>query len=180
MPPKPIITRWGTWIDAAVYYCDHFAEVKSIVDSFDSDDAESIAASQKLFANMHVKSDLAFIKSHFASIVTAIVKLETKGLTINESIEIVELIRAELGSLNRKEFGLKLEKVFLRNPGYKQIVEIRNVIYQNAYSEDEYVHILSPNELTMLKYAPLTSTDVERSFSEYGNVFTDQRKTILV
>ena len=107
--------------------------MKSIVDSFDSDDAESIAASQKLFANMHVKSDLAFIKSHFASIVTAIVKLETKGLTINESIEIVELIRAELGSLNRKEFGLKLEKVFLRNPGYKQIVEIRNLIYQNAY-----------------------------------------------
>lgn len=84
-----------------------------------------------------------------------------------------------MGSLARKEFGQKLEAVLTRNPGFTQMVVIRNVIFQNAQPEDSYVQSLSPKELTLFKYAPLTSTDVERSFSEYGNVFTDQRKSFL-
>lgn len=63
-----------------MYYCDNFTEVKSIVDSFDSADAESIATSQRLFANTDVQTDLAYIKANFASIVTAIVRLETQVL----------------------------------------------------------------------------------------------------
>lgn len=109
----------------------------------------------------------------------SIVRLETKGLDINESIEIVESIREKMGALKQKEFGHKLNAILSRNPGYEQIVKIRNAIYQNAQPGDEYVQILSPNELTMFKYAPLTSTDVERSFSEYGNVHTDQRKSFI-
>lgn len=179
MPPSPIITRWGTWLNAAIYYCEHFSEVKSIVDSFDQTNAESIAESQKKFADRTVQSDLAFIKSNFSSIPTSIVKLETKGLAINESIEIVELVRANLDSLSQDKFGKKLDAVLARNPGYKQIVEISKLIHQNAQPTDLYVQSLSPNELTMFKYAPLTSSDVERSFSEFGNLFTSQRKAFL-
>ncbi|KAJ4429318.1 hypothetical protein ANN_26322 [Periplaneta americana] len=42
MPPAPILTRWGTWIEACVYYSEYFKCVKEVVDSFDSGDAVSI------------------------------------------------------------------------------------------------------------------------------------------
>ncbi|VVC30087.1 Hypothetical protein CINCED_3A020564 [Cinara cedri] len=39
LPPAPILTRWGTWIRAAVYYCEHLEIIKSIVDSLNKEDA---------------------------------------------------------------------------------------------------------------------------------------------
>jgi hypothetical protein len=24
LPPQPVLTRWGTWLDAAMYYADNF------------------------------------------------------------------------------------------------------------------------------------------------------------
>ncbi len=35
--PKPIITRWGLWLDAALYYSLNFGEVFQIVDSMNND-----------------------------------------------------------------------------------------------------------------------------------------------
>ena len=34
-PPQPVSTRWGTWIQATMYYAENLTEVKSIVDSFE-------------------------------------------------------------------------------------------------------------------------------------------------
>lgn len=30
LPPQPVLTRWGTWIQAALYYAQHFNEVKNV------------------------------------------------------------------------------------------------------------------------------------------------------
>lgn len=30
LPPKPILTRWGTWIQAAVYYADHLDQIRKV------------------------------------------------------------------------------------------------------------------------------------------------------
>lgn len=38
LPPQPILTKWGTWIQAALYYCGHFESIKSIVNSFNKND----------------------------------------------------------------------------------------------------------------------------------------------
>jgi hypothetical protein len=29
--PKPVLTRWGTWIDAAIYYWQHFQAIKAVL-----------------------------------------------------------------------------------------------------------------------------------------------------
>ncbi len=34
-PPQPIITRWGCWLNAALYYARNLPEVKSIAESFE-------------------------------------------------------------------------------------------------------------------------------------------------
>ncbi|XP_025018144.1 uncharacterized protein LOC112539635 [Tetranychus urticae] len=42
IPPQPTITRWGTWLEASVYYYNYFSEFKIIVNSLDSTEAASI------------------------------------------------------------------------------------------------------------------------------------------
>jgi len=32
LPPEPVLTRWGTWLEAAVFNCDHFEDLKNVID----------------------------------------------------------------------------------------------------------------------------------------------------
>lgn len=50
LPPKPVITRWGTWLKATIYYAENFESVKRVIDSFNSKDAKCISTCQELFA----------------------------------------------------------------------------------------------------------------------------------
>lgn len=36
LPPQPVISRWGTCIDAVVYLPEHCTELKEIIEHFDS------------------------------------------------------------------------------------------------------------------------------------------------
>jgi hypothetical protein len=38
LPPQPIVTRWGTWFDAANYYCTNYGEIEKIFNKFDGKD----------------------------------------------------------------------------------------------------------------------------------------------
>ncbi|GBP24909.1 hypothetical protein EVAR_12573_1 [Eumeta japonica] len=31
LPPEPVITRWGTWIEAVLFYNEHFEAIKGVV-----------------------------------------------------------------------------------------------------------------------------------------------------
>ncbi|CAH0552912.1 unnamed protein product [Brassicogethes aeneus] len=42
LPPQPILTRWGTWLNAACYYANNFEKIREILESLDEDDAASI------------------------------------------------------------------------------------------------------------------------------------------
>lgn len=88
LPPEPIITRFGTWIVAAIYYCDNFDAVRSVVDFFERDDAASIGNVQDLLSSPQIKAQLVYIKNNFKVIVHSITKLETKVL--DEVVEITE------------------------------------------------------------------------------------------
>ena len=37
LPPQPILTRWGTWINAVNFYSEHLQAVKNVVDLFPSE-----------------------------------------------------------------------------------------------------------------------------------------------
>lgn len=36
-PPRPVTTRWSTWINAIKYYCTNFNELKSTIEKFQKD-----------------------------------------------------------------------------------------------------------------------------------------------
>ena len=60
-PPEPVITRWGTWIEAVIYYEENFDKVKTVIDKFDPKAAKSIQKSQNLLRNQNIKADVSLI-----------------------------------------------------------------------------------------------------------------------
>src|SRR3978361_1849792 len=31
LPPEPVVTRWGTWLNAAIFYAKYFTELKTLI-----------------------------------------------------------------------------------------------------------------------------------------------------
>ena len=65
----------------------------------------------------------------------------------------------------------KFEQVLEKNPGFLTILDIGKVLSGAPVENFD----MPPNIISRYLYAPLTSTDVERSFSIYKSVLTERR-----
>jgi hypothetical protein len=90
IPPEPIVTRWGTWLDAACYYVENLDSFKKIVLEFPESASEAIKDYQNVLKNKTLEQSLAFIKANYYFVSKAIKKLEAKELTVVEAIKVVE------------------------------------------------------------------------------------------
>lgn len=181
LPPQPIITRWGTWIEAAIYFAEHFDKIKAFLDELDARDAKSIEKAKVVILVPSLKKDLAFIKSNFECLVTSVNKLQARGMSLDESLEIVESVHIKLKSMRRRtEFAEKFDRVIARNKGFLVMKEVSTILGTGkATKSDEFIEALSPDELNAFSFAPITSCDVERSFSKYNQVLRDLRRSFL-
>lgn len=150
LPPEPVLTRWGTWIKAANYYCEHFETIKSIINNFDDDDAVSIKKAKQYLADKSIETQLIFIKSNFGFLPDLITKLEKQGVSLADAISTVEEakeklinIRGEMG----KKIKIKTEAVFTKNRGYQTLTKISNIINGE---EDDMPEDLRTNDITYL------------------------------
>jgi hypothetical protein len=79
LPPTPVITRWGTWLDATVYYAENFEIFCSVVNEFDGGDASSVTILQDIFQDSNelkvLKTDLAYIHANFSFLSQSITKV---------------------------------------------------------------------------------------------------------
>jgi hypothetical protein len=64
LPPKPVLTRWGTWLDAVMYYCENYSTIEKIVSELDSNEASSIKFVTEVFSS-DLSGKLAYNKSNF-------------------------------------------------------------------------------------------------------------------
>lgn len=76
-PPKPITTRWGTWITANKYYCTYLNEIKSAVEEF-SENAQCVNVVKELIKDQSLHSNLIYITTNFGFIQHTITQLEKK------------------------------------------------------------------------------------------------------
>ncbi len=121
---------------------------------------------------------MVYIKANFESIPNAITKLEKKGLQLIDSIKIITDLCNSFNNL-RGNTGLaiknKWEQVLVKNPGYKSMLVIAKILNgDNADISDIEVD-LTVEEISLFKYAPITSCDVERSFSQYKTLLRSNR-----
>lgn len=180
LPPEPIITRWGTWLKAVLFYAENFDSVKQVVDQFDSSAAIAIQSSKRAFEDNSIKQNIALISTHFHQLPDAIEKLETKSLPLCKSIEILESmieLTHNLPNSVSENIRQKLDAILRKNP---RIEDLKNI---NAYINGTG-HILpaqiSPAMAPNFKYCPVTSVDVERSFSAYKLILGDKRHKFSV
>lgn len=180
-PPQPVVTRWGTWIEAAIYYAENFDRIKSFLDEFDSSEAQSIRKAKTVIAQTSLKRELTFIKSNFSCIPTNITKLQAKNVALVDAVETFGMVRTSLERIRGNTgFLKKLDRVVARNKNSNKIKAISDVLSTGKSTQsDPFVDTLSPDEISAFKFAPITSCDVERTFSMYKNVLSDNRRSFL-
>jgi hypothetical protein len=89
LPPQLVVTRWGTWLDAAMYCADNFEGFKEVVLDFSESTSQSIKDYQTVLENQEIKQSLAFLRANYKFVSTAIRKLRSTGLTLVEAVEII-------------------------------------------------------------------------------------------
>lgn len=182
LPPQPILTRWGTWIEAALFYCENYNSFKDIVNSFDATSAQSVSDCQTTLQNRELMSQLSYIKSHFSDIPVIIKKLEERNLLLTESLSLIENFRDSVNKNKSeicKKVSTKLTDSLKKNTGFLILKTINNILQGNFSDEgiDENVAIQKSH---LFKYCPVTSCDTERNFSMYKNLLHDNRQRFLV
>ena len=95
LPPQPTVTRCGTWLDAANYYCTNYSQIEKIFSKFYRKDSSSIRSVQELFT-VTMSRNLAYIKANFCGISTYVTRLETVGMQLCDAINIVKQTESEL------------------------------------------------------------------------------------
>lgn len=172
LPPEAVLTRWGTWIDAALFYSENLDRYAELIERLE-EDALAITKLKSIVKNNSVKSELAFIRSHFSPIPVAIKRLEAKNLSLDEQINIVQSIEETLKKVNNDKGKLIYEKfqtVFEKNLGFKILQTFNDVLNGKRSDVD-----VAPNILSSYKKCPITSIDVERAFSLLKHILDDRR-----
>jgi len=62
-----------------------------------------------------------------------------------------------------------------KNVEFDQLEKISNILNRQNQSMNELPADISSSDLPFFKFAPISSIDVERSFSKYKNILTDNR-----
>ncbi|XP_018496447.1 uncharacterized protein LOC100899436 [Galendromus occidentalis] len=119
LPPQPILTRWGTWIEAAIYYSANFVAFSSVVAALDENDASSIRVVKDLLESANLKENLAFIEAHFGILPRCIEMLVKKEALVVDSTDIFKKTLLDLrrtpGAVGEK-IRRKCDLVLSNNP----------------------------------------------------------------
>lgn len=156
LPPKPVLTRWGTWLEAAVFYAGNFAKVAEFI-ALLPQTTEKIKAVKALIARDDFKHQMISV-FNYNPLPSFITKLEKHGLTMTQQIEILNEFKAQLSGSTFE----KLKKCVDKNPDLKSILLNDGVDFN-----------------VKMRYAPLVSVDVERSFSMFKAFFRANRQSFL-
>ncbi|XP_003744005.1 uncharacterized protein LOC100907991 [Galendromus occidentalis] len=179
LPPEPVITRWGTWLTAALYYATHFEVVREVVNQLDSSGAVAIAESQNIMRDSRLPSDLAFIATNFANFPVFIKMLEDTSQPLHDTVSLLRDIERCVGAIagsRASPIKEKFQRILHSNPGLSIMCEIESSHQGGHISLTDF----SIEELASFRYAPIVSVDVERSFSTYKNLLSDRRHSLTV
>lgn len=176
LPPQPVLTRWGTWISAAIYYANNLTAFKEIVNSLDEDSSSSIKCVKKLLQKKSIESDLVFIASNYYMLPDSINAMEKRNETLENSLKIVENAVSKIASVRGTKgcaIREKCDRVFSANSDLDTIKRIEKCITGN---EGQNLTNIKPENMLCFKYAPITSVEVERSFSKLKYILSDRRQ----
>ena len=92
LPPKPVLTRWGTWINAVQYHNENFTKIAIVIENLDSSSSSSIKVVQELVKKhkSRIKDEIHDISDKYGFLPGFIQQLENQKLSLTEGFEIIE------------------------------------------------------------------------------------------
>jgi hypothetical protein len=93
-PKFPILTRWGTWLEFAVFIADNYDELKRVFETILNFEFENTNLFD-LFSEPFLINELKFIKEH-SFFTNSITKLESDNLSTEEQINVLKSVRSKL------------------------------------------------------------------------------------
>lgn len=109
------------------------------------------------------------IKTNFSIVATSITQLETRGLSLSDSISIVYNVVKIISKVREsrvKKVAEKLQKTLEKNQGFNTESIILDILNGVDINMNDLEH-LTAEDICYFKNAPITSVDVKRSFSMY-------------
>jgi hypothetical protein len=101
-------------------------------------------------------------------------KIPDESTLRKKKMEIVEAVDPQLGAV-RGEIGEKVHRKFPavrgRHPGYSTLQSVCKIMS----GEEDDLPDFSLEKVHLLKFAPVTSCDIERPFSAYKRIISDRR-----
>lgn len=154
LPPESILTRWGTWINAASYYCQHFKEIHGVLQKLDSNDAVSIKEAKLLLSENSIEANLIFINSNYGFLISTITQLERQDIPLIDSISIVKSVQNKLNDVVGEvgdAISRKLNNILEKNNGFSILRNISKILNREIISMDELPEDLTGNDLIHFK-----------------------------
>lgn len=156
----PIITRWGTWIEFAIFISENYLEFKKIINLLPNSNEKLMVA--QYFNSEELISELNIIVK-YKKLIFCIKNLENNNLSTVEQINLFNNALAGNNDLFAlRKFNLLVEKNIDLN------------FFLN------YNYILAENKDKIFNYVPLTSIDAERSFSKLNILISDNRQSLTI
>jgi len=84
-PPQPVLTRWGSWLNGALYYAKNLPELKAIVESFEGSGV-LVTQAKLCLQTTRLDSQLLKIKDQYECLVELIETMESAKYTIKEAV----------------------------------------------------------------------------------------------
>ena len=179
LPPDVVITRWGKWLEAVNFYCEHHGKILDVIQKFDATDAQAIALARQSLEKKDLKGELAYISSNFGFLVDEITALQKDGAEIESVLTRLNNVDTKLSKVKGKN-GVQVYKKFKavtsKNPN---LSDMQGVAKTLAGEPSECGNIESHRAVSF-RFAPLVTASVERSFSMEKNLLSDRRRSLTV
>lgn len=157
--PSYVTTRWGTWIESALFFKDHFAEILGVFSKF-REGSKSIKVAEKQYKQLLFEFKLL---EEVKSLPSVIKNLEKTDLTLKEQLNIFFSVK---NSLKTKIFSDRFDQIVDKNVDLKFFIDASKNLRDCKFKHFKYVN--------------LTNANIERSFSEQKQFISSQGNNLTV
>lgn len=160
LPPVPVKTRWGTWLQAVDYHIENYDIVKDFILNYklgkESDSAAFCRLKHMLLTDSEELEKEFMNVRKYTSLSAIITSLEKEGASLNEQLSLLQTAES---LVKGSPYESKLKSCLDKNPDLETFA--KNIESLTAKVQREYM--------------PLTSVGVERSFSRFKAMLRDNR-----
>jgi len=160
LPPKPVITRWTTWLQAAQYVTTNIDKISLFIASLKSSSA-TVKSLQSIVSDENLSCELLSLDD-FYFLIEATNSLQKECAKLSDAFAII------------KNVGTKLDECSIRAPADKFAASLaKNPDLETLCTEKDLAFRLR------MEFAPSVSVDVERSFSLTKKILSSDRCSFI-